>query len=178
MSEQRYFFIHIQKTAGSSVRKHLHELFDWQSIYPPKDLDGGMPAFLTAYVDGQALLDLSTDTLEKYALFTGHLPFSTSQILKLDKPPETFTVLRDPVSRTISVLKQKKRKNPKFSTWSLERIYEDPDTFRGQILDHQTKVFAIPPELHYQSAFVHYPVDYKTLKVAKRNLRRVSVVGL
>jgi hypothetical protein len=82
------------------------------------------------------------------------------------------------VERTISVLKQKKRHNPKFREAALEDIYHDPDIFMGQILNHQAKVFSIPPQYGYQSGFAHFEVDHQCLKTAKRNLGRTDVVGL
>lgn len=174
----RYFFLHIQKTAGSSLVKHLHTIFNPRAIYPPKDISGGMPGYLAAYLSGEALLALPREELEGYSLYSGHMAFATSELLDLDKPPKTFTILRHPVERTISVLKQKKRHQPEFKDAALEDIYHDRDIFMGQILNHQTKIFSLPPEYGYQSGFAHFEVDHRSLRIAKQNLRKIDVIGL
>ena len=40
IQKQRFFFIHIQKTAGTSIREHLMENFDSSEVYPPLEQVG------------------------------------------------------------------------------------------------------------------------------------------
>lgn len=176
--EEKYFFIHIQKTAGTSLRRHLLANFDWSQIYPTNDQEAGLSAFRLSYLSAEELLDCSPQEQEKFKLFLGHLPFAVAEHLSKNFTLKTFTLLRDPVERTISVLKQKKSKRAEFAKATLEEIYADDNIFKGQILNHQTKIFAIPPDFSHLAGFAHYKVGREELKVAKRNLKKVDVIGL
>lgn len=57
-------------------------------------------------------------------MFAGHFPFVAVDLLGGDLT--TITVLRDPVERTISFLRQRKRNNPVHKAHRLEQMYEHP----------------------------------------------------
>ena len=63
--KRRFFFIHIQKTAGTSIREHLMENFDRSEVYPPLE-QGGLPKVLARYVFGQKLVDTPAAEQAKY----------------------------------------------------------------------------------------------------------------
>ena len=77
-------------------------------------------------------------------MFTGHFPFMASE--QLDPELVTLTVLREPIARTISILKQFKRREERFRDLPLEAVYDDRPIFRFFVENHQTKVFALAPE--------------------------------
>lgn len=178
---QRYFFVHIQKTAGISLRQHLIANLGRDSIYPP--LTTGKNAkldFLITYLSGALLISLPPEMQSQYRLFHGHMPFTVSRRLCFERPLKTFVMLRDPVERTLSVLGQKKRHRPEYANSTLEEIYEDPKVYDGQILNHQAKVFAIPDDggKELLGGYSPYAVDEDGLERAKRNLETVDVIGL
>ena len=61
---KRFFFIHIQKTAGTSLREHLLENFDRSEVYPPGE--GGRQKVLARYVFGQLLIETPASEQSKY----------------------------------------------------------------------------------------------------------------
>lgn len=174
---ERFFFIHIQKTAGTSLRRHLLQNFDRSEIYPPPQ-EGGLYNYLVIYLMGAYLVHLPAAEQARFRLFHGHVPFTVTRRLAFDKPPMTFTVLREPVDRIISVLKQKKKHRPELANDSLEDIYDNPKYFEGQILNHQAKIFAVPDDSDLLSGFDPFPVGPAELELAKENLDKVDVIGL
>ena len=173
---KRFFFIHIQKTAGTSLREHFLQNFDQSEVYPPRE--GGRQKVLARYVFGQLLIETPASEQTKYRLFHGHMPYAASQKLSFKTPPSTLTVLRDPIARTLSVLGQKKRHRPEFADASLEDIYDKREIFEGEILNHQTKIFAVPNDSNLMSGFAPYYVGPAQLELAKKNLNKVEVIGL
>lgn len=174
---ERFFFIHIQKTAGTSLRRHLMENFDRSEVYPPPQ-EGGLFNYLVIYQMGGYLVELPADEQARYRLFQGHVPFTVTQRLAFETPPTTFTVLRDPVARILSVLNQKKKHRPELAGASLEEIYDNRKYFEGQILNHQAKIFAVPDDSDLLSGFDPFPVGPADLDRAKQNLGKVDVIGL
>ena len=90
----------------------------------------------------------------------------------------TLTVLREPVARTISILKQFKRREPRFADLPLEAVYEDRPIFRFFVENHQTKVFALAPEDNEVAINCGMDIDDARYARARANLERVDVVGL
>jgi hypothetical protein len=114
----------------------------------------------------------------------------------------TLTLLRDPVDRTISVLKHFKRLFAPYRELSLAQIYEDEFVFRHFVENHQTRIFALTPDdrpqafasnLSYREILAALDVpatraagaaratiatNEQRLDLAKSNLDRVDVVGL
>ncbi len=80
------YFLHIPKTAGTSLIAILESYFDLDSIYPEKLW--------------QKLLKKIPRDFTKYKLVRGHFAHNIHQILH--KKPVYITMLRDPVERTIS----------------------------------------------------------------------------
>lgn len=90
--KQPLFFLHIPKTAGTTLNKILDDNFDKQSVF---DL----------YTDEQriALRETTYEDIAKYELVRGHVFIANfSDILDGPIPFNTFTLLRDPVSRVVS----------------------------------------------------------------------------
>ncbi len=77
-------------------------------------------------------------------MVTGHFPLCTTELLDADFT--TFTVLRDPVERTLSYLRHHRDTTPADSELSLEEIYEDPARFRPFIENHMVKMLSLRAE--------------------------------
>ena len=120
MSNDRFFFMHIMKTGGTSFLQHAQQSLDRSRIYPG-------PAFCDSDADLRAA-KLSADRLvgpdgpppESVSLYTVHLPLWTRDALGQDLV--TITVVRDPVERTISHIRHMAR--GELEGRSLEEIYD------------------------------------------------------
>lgn len=90
-------YIHIPKTAGSTLTAIADANFDVRTIAPaPRHLADINPAAKTATTP-EAIAEL----LSHYRLIRGH--FSYNEIRKVLRQPVYMTVLRDPIDRVISV---------------------------------------------------------------------------
>src|SRR5688572_13477555 len=90
------FFLHIPKTAGTSLAVLLEHHFDKNDIFP---------YYLTREWPG-----VSREVFRDSRYFRGHFYYDLLTKL-LEKPPVTITMLRDPVERFISQFSQIKRAN-------------------------------------------------------------------
>ena len=109
-------------------------------------------------------------------IYTGHFPFMVRDLL--DPGLVTLTVLREPIERTISVLKQFKRREERFRDSSLESIYEERPIFRFFVENHQTKVFSLAPDDNEVAINCGLTIDDARFARAKHNLAQVDVIGL
>jgi len=90
-------YIHIPKTAGSTLTAIADANFDVRTIAPaPRHLAEINPAAKTANTS-----DEIAELLTHYRLIRGH--FSCNEIRKVLRQPVYMTVLRDPIDRVISV---------------------------------------------------------------------------
>jgi hypothetical protein len=94
-------------------------------------------------------------------------------------PPDTpvITVLRDPVARSISVLRFAKRRKARFAHSTLDEIFEDGPLREGMITNYQTKVFAIRHIDEIES--VNHPLSLQPwrLELALENLADCAMVA-
>ncbi len=81
------YFLHIHKTAGSSLREYI------QSKFPPDRIS-------SLRWELPFLIDARREDLEKWRVFCGHYGYHLERIL--GRPVVYVTMLRDPVERTIS----------------------------------------------------------------------------
>ncbi len=170
---QRFFFLHIMKTGGASLRQHVYANFPAGAVYPYKKLDPDMHA---ANYDVAYLLGLPAERHATIQAYTGHFPFVVTELLPYDT--FTFTILREPVARTISYLKHCKRYHDQHRDLSLEQIYEDEFFYPCFIENHQTKNFAMTTDDRMQSYMDPMDVDDRRLQIAKENLAKVDLVGV
>jgi hypothetical protein len=82
----RFYFLHIPKTAGSSITEWLTQRVGAAATCPAKNWD--------------QLVELAEWGIENYRLFAGHFGWGLDEVL--GRPLRTFTVFRDPLERTIS----------------------------------------------------------------------------
>ncbi len=137
----RFLFIHVMKTGGTSLMVHALSEFRPGEIYPDPALDRRAPDDVEPYASFADLVSLAPERKAAIRLYAGHLPFAARDVI--GPGTQTITLLRDPVERTVSVLKHFKRLRPRYRDLALEEIYVDPVVFRFFVENHQTKVFAV-----------------------------------
>jgi hypothetical protein len=191
-----FFFLHVMKTGGTAFVLNVLQNFAPGEVYP-SELDKRQPGDLEPYVSIARLLDVSAERRHAIRMYTGHFPFVVCELLGVEF--RTLTVLRDPVERTLSVLKHFKRHFDRYEPLPLAALYDDPFLFENYVHNHQTKLFSITtqdrPETfvstltHPENRARHLGgpdpatpttiiVDEARLLVAKANLARVDLVGI
>ena len=170
---QRWFFVHMHKTAGTALYQRLLEQFPLGAIYPRRAEQKAHKASL--HVD--LLRQKFNDRGHEMRMIAGHFPLCTTDLLGV--PFTTITVLRDPVERTLSSLRDMREREPMFRDQPLERIYEDPIRFPCLIHNHMVKMLSITPEEMTDGALSVVDFDRGHLDRAKRNLaERIDVWGV
>lgn len=181
------FFIHVMKTGGTTLFRHLEENFALDELYPDRELDiryDGSKAVVFRQFTISYLRQLPEERRRRIRVYTGHFPYVAAQILGGD--PMTLTILREPVERTISLLHQFRRnapwmdpnRRPPSASRRLEEVYEDPRVYGPLVHDHQTKIFSMTIADDPTGYMQVIDVDDARLALAKENLARVDVVGL
>ncbi len=138
MSGTRYFFVHMMKTAGVSLRRRLIENFGGRAVYPWPE-DGTDPVLL--YVSVDLLRERMAVRAHEVEVVTGHFPLCTTELL--GGGFTTLTVLREPVERTLSFLRHQREYEPADRGKTLEQIYDDPVRFHCSVHNHMTKMLAL-----------------------------------
>src|ERR1700722_10289365 len=110
------------KTGGTSLVVHLQKEFRPHEVYPDAGLDRRDPDDVAPYAAVGDLVALSSSRRAEIRLYAGHFPFAARDLIGTDV--RTLTLLREPVERTISVLKHFKRLRDRYRDLSLEAIYE------------------------------------------------------
>jgi len=172
----RFFFIHVMKTAGTTFARQLQQQFPAEEIYPARGIDWRSPSDVEAYINIPRLLALAPERRSQIRVYTGHFPFMVRDLL--DPGLATLTVLREPVDRTISILKQFKRREARFRDLPLEAVYDDRPIFRFFVENHQTKVFCLAPEDEEVAINCGMDIDDARYARARENLARVDAVGI
>jgi hypothetical protein len=176
--EPTFFFMHVMKTGGATFMRHVEANFGPQEVYP-EQVHPGPPRGIKrqrAYVSVDQLRSLPVERRRVIRMYVGHFPFVASSLI--EPAPVTMTLLREPVERTVSVLRHCKRHNREHRELPLEAIYEDPWIQPMMIRDHQAKLFGITLDDAPESLFDVIEVDSERLEIAKRNLERLDVLGL
>lgn len=172
--EDRFFFIHVMKTAGTTFRRHMEANFPGR-YYPDSAMFEKGPPLRQANFMVQRLIERPPAFHASITAYAGHFPFVTAQLL--DPRLITMTILRHPASRTVSYLKHCRRYNPQHRDLPFEAIYDDPMTFPMLIHDHQAKVFAITEADEAESVLEVIPIDDRRLTIAMDHLRQVDLIG-
>jgi hypothetical protein len=169
---RKFFFLHVMKTAGGTLRRQILANFDRDEVYPLKGLD---PDMRRANYRLDYLLSLPAERRSRIRVFTGHFPFVAVELLGMELT--TITILRHPVERTLSYLRHCKRYHEQHRELSLEEIYEDPFFYPSFIKNHHAKLFAFTVDDDPESYMDALEIDPRRLALAKGNLERVDVVG-
>jgi hypothetical protein len=176
----RFFFLHVQKTAGTELRERLKRHFAPEAMYPDKT-DGDLFVVAPQVSVGQ-LLARWAQRKDQIEIITGHFPYSTISLLDADFV--TLSVLRDPVERTLSHLRHHRKMTPEMRDASLEALYDDvfhPVYFHN----HMVKMFSLTADEIAASAesntwAVLRPIDFtpERLARAKEHVAKLDVLGL
>jgi hypothetical protein len=202
-SSPRFLFLHVMKTGGTSFVFHLLREFPPDAVYPSAALDRQHAADAEPYASVPNLTAIAPERRAAIRMYAGHFPFVVRELIGDDLT--TLTILREPVDRTVSVLKQFKRLYERYRDLPLDAIYDDPFVYRHFVENHQTKLFSVtaadhPKMLASRLGFQEFrdhltatpapadrapaggpdtiTVDTHRLARAKSNLARVDVVGL
>jgi hypothetical protein len=136
--ETRFFIVHLQKTAGTSLRDRFRATLPETAIYP--NASDGRDKRISV-ISVQHLLQRWEERKDEIRLVAGHFPLSTIELL--DAPFVTLSILRPPVERTVSYLRHQRRINRDDRDLPLETIYDDPFRFNGLIRNHMVRMFSI-----------------------------------
>lgn len=170
---QRWFFVHMHKTAGTALYQRFLEQFPLEAVYPRRAEQKAHKASL--YVD--RLREQFRARSHEIQLIAGHFPLCTTDLLGV--PFTTITVLRDPVERTLSSLRHMREREPVFRDQPLERIYEDPIRFPCLIHNHMVKMLSMSPAEMTDGMLSVVDFEPSHLERAKRNLAdRIDVWGV
>jgi len=170
---ERFFFLRFQKTGGTALTLRLRALFGADAVYPRTEDHGHVEAVL--WMD--YLTSRFAEHRDELRVIAGHFPLCAVDVL--DVPFRTFTVLRDPVERSLSLLRSRAQRGAeRFRGVALEEIYEDPE-IHDIVRNHMVKMLSLdlaemgPMPLTQPMAF-----DDFRLESAKRRLEEIEVVGL
>src|SRR5688572_4972238 len=148
-SPPRYFFCHLQKTAGTSLLMRLRHHFEASRIYP--HVHDGVGAKRVISVPN--LLERWQARGHEIEIVTGHFPLCTTALL--GGGFTTLTILREPVERTLSFLRHYRRMWRPDRDKSLDELYDTPFLFRGFIHNHMVKMLALRSSEMTDGALTH-----------------------
>ena len=172
--DRRFFFVHVQKAAGTSLLRRFRRVFTEEQIYPD-DSDGHQHTVAPQIMPEQLVARWAVRG-DRIRLVTGHLPLCTTELV--DVPFTTLTVVREPVERTLSYLRHHRWFHPEDADRPLEEIYEDPFRYHGMIHNHMVKLFGMTVEEMTSGMLTHIEFTPEHLARAKAGLASVDVVGL
>jgi len=182
------FFVHVMKTGGTTLFRHLRENYALDELYPSRELDirfDGPRLDIRHHFSVSYLLGIPEERRRRIRVYTGHFPYVARELLGGDFV--TVTILRDPIERTISLLRQFRRTVPwvddpdrprPMASRSLEEVYAHPPVFDQLVHNHQTKIFSMRESDQPESYMDVIDVDEARLALAKANLAKVDIVGL
>lgn len=166
-----YFFLHLQKTGGTAMVHRLQRCFGESAVYP-SELDGDA---VERVINANHLLDTLRRRGDEIRIITGHFPLAVVELL--DQPVRTFTLLREPVERTLSFLRHQQVMGD--TRTDLEEIYDDPFLFRGLIHNHMVKMLTLDAgAVRASGALADVEMSDSHLGQAIDRLETIEVVGL
>jgi hypothetical protein len=170
---RRFFFVHIRKTGGGSLRRRLIHHFGKAAVYPMSEVDGAGIDLVTANMSTDLLRERLAARGEQIQVITGHFPLRTTELI--EGPLTTLTLLREPVERMLSVLRQLQQSQPHARGKTLEEVY---DSTQGRGNDNMTKMFSLTPAELGASIFEPFDADRGHLERAKEALAGIDAIGL
>lgn len=171
--QRRWFFVHLQKTAGTALFRRLRHGLGTEAVYPLPE-EQGTPATVLSV---ERLQDRLGETGEQFRVVTGHFPLAT--VDRLGGTWETFTILRDPIERVLSFVRHQREVEPRFRGWSLEAIYDDPISRGPLVRDHMVRMLSLRDEEMTDGALTPVDLDPGRLDAAVDALEhRIDVWGV
>jgi hypothetical protein len=167
---ERFFFVHLQKTAGTTLGFRLKCEFGIDAVYPAPS-DGDMAVAVLSVDHLRERWEARSDEIR---VITGHFPVSTVELL--DAPFTTLTLLREPIERALAALRDQQHRSPQLRGSSLETIYDDP--IRAPLFrNHMVMMLSVTPEEAPDGSLSHVDLTRSHLEVAQRRLSEMGVVG-
>ena len=168
-----YFFVHLQKTAGTTLFRRLRNHFGADAVYPTPMYQGDVEATL----DVDLLVQRFAKHRDEIRVITGHFPLCTAELL--DAEFVTFTLLREPVERALSFLRHQRQVEPRLAGAPLEEIYANPLFRDGLVRNHMVRMLSLTVEEMTAGALTQVLVDDARLERSKENLvERIDVLGI
>jgi hypothetical protein len=177
---RRFFYVHVQKAAGTEVRERLKRQFGPAELYP--DPSDGDLFTVAPQVSVAQLLARWPVRREEIRVVTGHFPYATADLL--DAEFVRLSVLREPVERVLSHLRHHRKLVPDARDRSLEELYEKvlpPEFFHN----HMVKIFSLTADEVAESAALDRWAVLKVIEFtpdrlvrAKANVEQLDVLGL
>lgn len=171
---QRFFHVHLLKTAGMELYFRLRKQFGEHEIYP--NITDGRFDREAPQVSLNHLRRRWADRKDEIRVIVGHYPYCSIEML--DAPFTTLTVLREPVERTLSYLRHHRENSPPDRDRSLEDIYDDPVRFKRMIENHMVKMLGLDRDEMTIDMFTETEFRPDHLERAKQNLALIDVVGV
>jgi Sulfotransferase family len=168
----RFFFVHVQKTAGTSLIKRLAHTFGQAGVYPNKT-DGEI---VSCVISVEHLLSRWRARNDEIRVVSGHFPLCTTELLGADFT--TLTLLREPVERTLSYLRHHRVLTPAERDRPLEAIYDDSFRFHGLVHNHMVKMFSLTPAEMTGGMLTRVDFTPERLERAKERLAGIDAIGL
>ncbi len=174
VTADKYFFVHLQKTAGTTLYLMMRRHLGHPAVYPDKSDGEGVDRVLGVTNLKQTLARRG----DEIQVITGHYPLATAELL--DGTFRTFTVLREPVARTRSFIRHQRVLDPTRVDLSDSEIYTDPFLFNGLVHNHMVKMLALKPdELDDYGALANVEMTHDHLERAKQRLTNdIEVLGV
>lgn len=166
------FFVHVMKTGGTTFELRMKRQLGREAVFPYMKVD---PADRMPNLSLDYLREQPPERLAQVRAFTGHFPFFATELVPT--PSLVMTVLRDPVERAISYLKQHQLHMGQAHR-TLEEIYERGNARPFHIENYQVRVFASTVSDGVESVLQRLPIDQRRMEIAKQHLRQVDVLGL
>lgn len=166
-----YFFMHIPKTAGTSFRRMLVDLFPPERVLPNAariDQNRGR------YLNMAQVAALSRAELAACQLLIGHLPLAARTVF--DTPPAVLTFLREPVARSVSALRHEQRKTSGGRTIA-QLLDMQPQRLRA-MTDRQTRTLSFETMAEAQAGWATMKPDRARLERAKDGLASCAFFGI
>lgn len=172
----RWLFIHIMKTAGTSFRTMLEGTPE-AAIYPTEEELARRPnrwyptaSELLERV-GRGEIDLSARRF-----LCGHYAAGLSD--HLPGPWRRVTFLRDPVRRSLSMIAHRHFKESRLNRFlkpNVSKYLDREDFVERQIRNYQTKVLALDGR---ENVNLVHPIDEAAFRRAEARLHEIDLVGL
>ncbi|MEQ8841960.1 MAG: hypothetical protein RIB98_13345 [Acidimicrobiales bacterium] len=144
MAPRQIFFTHVMKTGGTSLSHSFRSVLPTESIYPAEGSDLGQ---VTAKTFSHLLIGLDPAKRREFRLINVHQPAWVATAVAPDAL--RLTVLREPIARTISHLRQIARSLG--IPGDLEAVYAD-EGWRSRLRNYQSQLFADTQERNERHA--------------------------
>lgn len=171
-----FYFIHIPKTAGTTLRKILESRIEPHLVLPD---DYSIQRFQGLYPPVKFLKRYDSREIQRYVFFRGHYHYD--YISLMPRPCKSITILREPLGRAISHIQMMIRDNPLYKGMTLDEfVHKNCQS----INNFQTRFFARTVLDQSQETFgldfieTKFALHNSDIESAKNNLKKIDYVGI